>query len=839
MRKNLSKVVSLMLTVCFLFSIIPMTSVFAAPSGYTAPILSEKFDSVWPVGTALEIPTEAGEVDFYNGWKLKTTTNGVVNTTMSVKNVDGVGNVLSFKKSAYTESQSGESDYRFLKKPLAFDEETDIATIEFKVRRMEIDTIALILQFNETDFFSIRLRTADILYRTSSSNPGFKGGMTQEPADTWHSFLVKLDYSKRIMDIYVNGTRMTPYSDVRSATAYEDGNMPLSTALKQGVTKSFPDFALGIRAIQNNTGKDAEIQLTDIVVNEYSNEQIAAEEAAKAQAAVDKAIAAVDQRFACLNGTQIAENMGDSLVNGSALNAVLAETGATLTWSSGNTALLAADGTITARPASATDVTLTATVEYGGKSAQRSYTVTVLSEYTGLYETFENYFSDAATLSSWNSMSVTDNNNMTVSIVPEAANTTNNVINIQGVTDSAASDYDITNLTGLKWGGSVGSGNACSEISFKLARGNEDTKKINVRFQNTTYRRVAFSFDLMTGQVTFPEVHLSSSSNNIDKRIVAVPAYPAGSTLYIQDLIDEPLAVGEWLDVNIKFTYLGSEKKSKTLIYVNGRPLVYGSDVTADGVSVLAGQPMLPHGYAEYTYEKGGETNSASAWPNNTIKEMIFSLDPSDDATSADKIASFLIDDIKMGYLTDDEVTCLRNITNVINPEIDRYSSSISSAVFNTEYALPVPRVNGMTVKWEAAADNIVQNNKVVLTDGNALTQTTLTVTLTLGDAVLTNSWDVKVAPRLMAKVTGVAIDGGMLKSITMDNLCVLPANSKLLIGVYDSTTNLYKNFKLIDVTDEGTIVLDTPLAVGANDTVKAFIWNINAMNPMAASFAN
>ena len=402
----------------------------------------------------------------------------------------------------------------------------------------------------------------------------------------------------------------------------------------------------------------------------------------------------------------------------------------------------------------------------------------------------------------------------TVSVIKEPENETNYVVNIKGVVNSTrdVTGKGLVNNDDV----SVGTQNSETSIKFKLARETEESKALTVHLQSTSGTRMfIMRFDLITGQFTVVNDAMTIS--------------PAGSTLYIQELRNAPLAKGEWVDIEILLLPGGTKR---AMIYANGKPLVYGAD-SADG-TVSAGRPMLPL------------VANSTIWPNNTVKTIYFMVPGPHDSDPAEAASSFWLDDIdreKMSGIAED---CSLTLIDRIAPVLDDYSTTIASPkIINTDMLLPSVGENGAAIAWNSDDVEIV-DGRVILPDADDFTEATLTATVTQTDAeagtsaTLTQSWTVKLAPRNMAKVESALVEGGLLKSVTLSKKCELPEDCKVLVGVYDKETGLYSAFKVLTPAENSDVItLTEDVAVGANDKVKVFVWNIDTLTPLADSFSN
>ncbi len=430
--------------------------------------------------------------------------------------------------------------------------------------------------------------------------------------------------------------------------------------------------------------------------------------------------------------------------------------------------------------------------------------------YTGELGTIIEKNSTISGVSNW--MITEEPKNLTASIISDPKDASNKVINLKGQpnVERANPAYGLSNATD-----SFGENNNYTKMAFKLARGNSSSKQIKLFIRNNSSRQIIMSFDLMNGQVLFYTTTGGYTS---------VPAYPVGSTLYIQDLQTNPLQVGEWIDIEI---YLLAGTPRKLMIHANGKPLVYGADRNDGTVSVSAGDHMLPHP-TDTTY-----------WPNNSVKQMTFSIDTTADAEDAATESSFLIDDIEGMKLTEDEWACYMTLISSISPSMSDYSASLASpTIINTDMELPTNSGYSATVTWSSETEGVtVKNNKVFLPNAEDVTEAVLKATATRGGAKFEQSWTVKLAPRIKASVTGTTVTDGALKSVTINKRFELPECAKVILGVHNNTTNKFSIFKMLTPSvaiGEQIIPVDTAVTVADGDVVKAFVWNMDTLEPLA-----
>lgn len=405
----------------------------------------------------------------------------------------------------------------------------------------------------------------------------------------------------------------------------------------------------------------------------------------------------------------------------------------------------------------------------------------------------------------------------TVAIVKDPCNENNLVANLKGLKrrSSPAITKGFMNdkaITGIDGGADV-------SLKFRVARENKNTKKLTftIRDEVSSSRYFAFYFDLSNGQVT----------SDSDK----MSPVPAGSTLYFADYVNQSVPENTWVDIEIFLIYRDNKEHTTNyaVIYANGKPLVYGADATDGTVSVSAGQNMLPF-----------VAPTGSVWTSNGVDTIHFVANTADawvsTATTADK-PSFYIDDIDVYAWSEDERSCYLTMINYIAPIMDEYSAEIaSSPIINTDWQLPTDSGYTATVKWSSETEGItVKNNKVILPNAEGVTEAVLKATVTRGDAKFEQSWTVKLAPRIKTSITATP-DGGKLTSVTLNNRFALPENAKIVLGTYNDTTKLFNIFKMINApttVDAHTVNVDE-ITLNEGETVKAFVWNMNTLEPLA-----
>lgn len=657
MKKTFSKIVSMVLTVCFLLSIIPMTPVFAAPGGYNAPIVNESFESL-NVGTKfIEGDTVSDTANLPGDWNFYSyTSSAVCNTTVSVKADDETsGKVISFEKSAVA---TGTPDRRFIQKAFSFDSDTTLATVSFRTRRMNATTKSMMV------YFANNKRASEGLRFEFSTGKIFKGSEALDTAFTdinsafnssatpfigfWHQIEFVLDYTAKTVSLYVNGVKLPSYTG--STNPY---SIPFSTLSIPDEPEDFIGLEFGVNnAAQTNTASPSEVQLDDICVREYNDTQ---------------ALSAAANRIGHLDGAKIADSI--SLPNDVGF-------GTTVEWSSSDTQMIAIDGTLSNRPVvgeDETNVTLTAKITRGRSTIDKICTVSILPENIKLYEDFESYLGASGrkvgNTHNWNNWSSLASNNeaernSTMSIKSlDSGVTSNNAANLLRSVTGTTAPYAHSSLNvGLGFDKELPTATTSTKdakLSFKLMRGNSHTKQINVTLRESSNDDLlGIAFDLTTGAVTSPALGSSSSP------VVRMPAYPAGSTLYIADYQNTAVPAGKWLDVEIYFLY--EDGHTDVMIYVNGKPCVYGPNAENGNVSVSAGQAMLPHTIV------ANDGEGVDHWVNR-ITRLFFAADNSNDTTDglpATKRSSFFIDDIVVETLLENagtEITAANESSVTIN----------------------------------------------------------------------------------------------------------------------------------------------------------------------------
>lgn len=296
-----------------------------------------------------------------------------------------------------------------------------------------------------------------------------------------------------------------------------------------------------------------------------------------------------------------------------------------------------------------------------------------------------------------------------------------------------------------------------------------------------------------------PKINTSDNSSAIEFKTNYHSVTVGGSSYYYPEAI-----MNEWLNVELVY------KNGGVTVYVNGAPLTKSDGTTMPSIT--------------------------TTW--TAVTKIGFYTSRTAAAIDGNSPTVFMLDDVCLKTLSEDYIACVsaKDSISFGNPIVN--DLDITDTVYGTTITLNSsnPAV-------------IADSGKVTRPDTDSLTPVTLTVTVQKGSDLVTQTYNVNVAPMYLTKITKTYVDeNSKLGAVYITNYAKLE-KAVAYVAVYtrnEAGAPVIKGVQIADdityIKEKGSQIIgfsENKLTVDEGDEIKVFMWSdIKSLAPIAKSFS-